>query len=129
MARLPVDRTLIAPRQVRSVGDHVSPSRQVDSDQPGTWLEIVLDLSTTVRQNPLTRLRLAVQVSPTGSVFTDDAVIVFNGHPIGTSASGAPEDLPGMQVALARYRTRHIRGVLTVANQPTEVGMFLRAVL
>lgn len=129
MARLPTERTLVAPRISRSVGVHTSPDREVDEDQPGQWLELTLDMATAVRENPLTRLRLAVQVSPDGVSFTDDAAITFVGHPIGTSPSGAPEDLPGMQVNLARYQSRFIRAQLTVSNQATEVGVFLRAVV
>ena len=86
-------------------------------------------MDTTVRENPTTHLRIAVQVSPDGVIsYVDDAAITHIGHPIGTTSSGAPEDIPGLQVNLARYQGRFIRAQLTVFNQPTEVGVFLRSV-
>lgn len=129
MARLPTDRTLVAPRISRAVGAHTSPDRGIDADQPGQWLELTLDMSTTTREAATTHLRLAVQVSPDGvAAYVDDAAVTFVGHPIGTSPSGAPEDIPGVQVNLARYQGRFIRAQLTVFNQSTDVGVFLRAI-
>jgi hypothetical protein len=127
VARLPVDRTHVFPRVTRPVGTHTSPSRLIDSDQPGQWIELVMDMSDTVRQDPMTRLRFALQTSADDVTYADAAGITFSGHPIGTSASGAPEDLPGMQVGMDRFRGQFVRAQLMVENQATQVGFTIRA--
>jgi hypothetical protein len=84
-------------------------------------------MSDTVRQDPMTRIRFALQTSVDDTVYADAAGVTFSGHPIGTAPSGVPEDLPGMQVAMDRFRGKFIRAQLMVENQPTQVGFMIRA--